>query len=133
MTVEFHNSRNSVWHAIQEALSSAGFVVADVRTLDKHVGSFKQVTAAGAVKQDLVISAYRPRADIEREFTLEGGTSEAAWMFVRGHLRQLPVVVERDSILEIVTERQDYLLYDRMVAFHVQRGVQVPLLSLIHI
>ncbi len=127
MTVEFHNSRNSVWHAIQEALSSAGFVVADVRTLDKHVGSFKQVTAAGAVKQDLVISAYRPRADIEREFTLEGGTSEAAWMFVRGHLRQLPVVVERDSILEIVTERQDYLLYDRMVAFHVQRGVQVPL------
>lgn len=34
MTVEFHNSRNSVWNAIQEALQHAGFVVADVRTLD---------------------------------------------------------------------------------------------------
>jgi hypothetical protein len=29
MTVVFHNSRNSVWNAIQEAMLSAGFVVAD--------------------------------------------------------------------------------------------------------
>ena len=36
MTVVFHNSHNSVWNAIQEAMSSAGFVVADVRTLDKQ-------------------------------------------------------------------------------------------------
>jgi len=35
MTVEFHNSSNMVWHSIQEALLRAGFVVADVRTLDK--------------------------------------------------------------------------------------------------
>ena len=32
MTVEFHNSSNAVWNAIQEALLRAGFVVADVRT-----------------------------------------------------------------------------------------------------
>jgi len=30
MTVEFHNSKNSVWNSIQEALQRAGFVVADV-------------------------------------------------------------------------------------------------------
>jgi hypothetical protein len=36
MTVEFHNSHNAVWNAIQEALLAAGFVVADVRTLDKQ-------------------------------------------------------------------------------------------------
>jgi DNA modification methylase len=35
MTVEFHNSHNAVWNSIQEALQQAGFVVADVRTLDK--------------------------------------------------------------------------------------------------
>lgn len=29
--------------------------------------------------------------------------------------------------MEILAERQNYLLYDRMVAFHVQRGVMVPL------
>ena len=36
---------NSVWNAIQEALQHAGFVVADVRTLDKQQGSYQQVTS----------------------------------------------------------------------------------------
>ena len=45
MTVVFHNSRNAVWNAIQEAMMAAGFIVADVRTLDKKQGSFRQVTA----------------------------------------------------------------------------------------
>jgi hypothetical protein len=57
MTVVFHNSRNAVWNAIQEAMLAAGFVVADVRTLDKQQGSYRQVTST-AVQQDLVISAY---------------------------------------------------------------------------
>ncbi|MBE3143356.1 MAG: DNA methylase, partial [Planctomycetes bacterium] len=35
MTIEFHNSQNAVWNAIQEALLQAGFMMADVRTLDK--------------------------------------------------------------------------------------------------
>jgi predicted RNA-binding Zn-ribbon protein involved in translation (DUF1610 family) len=43
MTVEFHNSSNTVWNAIQEAMSRAGFVIADVRTFDKKQGSFNQV------------------------------------------------------------------------------------------
>ncbi|MCL4418179.1 MAG: DNA methylase, partial [Actinobacteria bacterium] len=42
MTVEFHNSKNAVWNAIQEALQKAGFIVADVRTLDKQKGTTKQ-------------------------------------------------------------------------------------------
>ena len=42
MTVVFHNSRNAVWNAIQEAMQAAGFVVADVRTLDKQQGSFNR-------------------------------------------------------------------------------------------
>lgn len=36
MTVEFHNSKNAVWNAIQESLLRAGFIIADVRTLDKQ-------------------------------------------------------------------------------------------------
>jgi len=59
MTVVFHNSHNRVWHAIQEALQQAGFVVADVRTLDKQQGSFRQITS-DAAKQDLIISCYKP-------------------------------------------------------------------------
>jgi DNA modification methylase len=127
MTVEFHNSRNSVWNAIQEALQGAGFVVADVRTLDKQQGSFQQVTSANAVKQDLIISAYKPNGGLEQRFELEKGSAEGAWDFVRTHLRKLPIFVAKAGKVEIAGERQAYLLYDRMVAFHVQRGVTVPL------
>jgi hypothetical protein len=35
--------------------------------------------------------------------------------------------VTKGNRVETVAERQDYLLYDRMVAFHVQRGFPVPL------
>ena len=127
MTVVFHNSHNSVWNAIQEAMTSVGFVVADVRILDKQQSSYRQVTGITAVKKDLVISAYRPSNELEERFKISVGREESAWEFVRSHLRQLPVFVLKGSQVETVVERQDYLLYDRMVAFHVQRGYAVPL------
>lgn len=127
MTVEFHNSKNSVWGSIQEALQSAGFVIADVRTLDKQQGSFQQVNSGSAVKQDLVISAYKPNGGLEERFRLESGTENSVWDFVRTHLNQLPVFVSKDGQVEVIGERQNYLLFDRMVAFHVQRGVTVPM------
>lgn len=105
----------------------AGFVIADVRTLDKKQGTFKQVTSTTAVKQDLVISAYKPNGGLEKRFTLVAGTEEGVWDFVRTHLKQLPVFVEKDGRAEVIAERQNYLLYDRMVAFHIQRGVAVPM------
>ncbi|OQX61659.1 MAG: hypothetical protein B5M51_07430 [Anaerolinea sp. 4484_236] len=127
MTVEFHNSKNYIWNNIQEAILRAGFVVADVRSIDKKQGSFNQVTASGAVKQDLIISAYKPRTGFEQRFLEQAGTTDGAWDFVRQHLTQLPVVVNKDGQLETLSERQDYLLFDRMVAFHIQRGATVPL------
>lgn len=127
MTVEFHNSKNSVWNAIMEALQTAGFVIADIRTLDKKQGSFKQVTSASAVKQDLIISCYKPNEGLEERFKIEAGSEEGVWDFVRMHLRNLPVFIPKDGKVEVIAERQNYLLYDRMVAFHVLRGVTVPL------
>lgn len=127
MTVEFHNTAASVWNAIQEALQRAGFVVADVRTLDKQQGTFKQVTALGAVKQDLVISAYKPNGGLESRFRLKAGTQESVWDFTQTHLKHLPVFVAKGARVEVVAERHDYLLFDRMVAFHIMRGVSVPL------
>lgn len=130
MTVEFHNSRNTVWNAIQEAIQKSGFIIADVRTLDKKQGSYNQVRGAEqAIKQDLVISAYKPRDSFTRRFKLEAGTEETAWAFVRQHLSNVPVVVDsdRDGKLDIVAERQAFLLFDRMVAYHIMRGIAVPL------
>ena len=126
ITVVFHNSRNAVWTAIQEAMLAAGFVVADVRTMDKQQGSYRQVTST-AVKQDLVISAYKPNDGLEERFTLTKGAEDGVWDFLRTHLGQLPVFVAKDGRVEVVNERQPHLLFDRMVAFHVLRNVTVPL------
>ena len=65
--------------------------------------------------------------DWEDRFRLQAGTEDGARDFVRSHLRRLPVFVGRDGRAEVIAERQSYLLFDRMVAFHVQRGVTVPL------
>ena len=78
LTVEFHNSKNAVWNAIQASLSRAGFIIADVRTLDKNQGSFNQVKGATqAIKQDLVISAYKPQEAFVRKFIENAGTDVA--------------------------------------------------------
>lgn len=127
MTVEFHNSKNAVWNAIQESLQRAGFIIADVRTLDKKQTSFKQVTTSSAVKQDLVISAYKPKESFRREFTLRTGSAETAWAFVQQHLDNLPVVVKSNNSIEVLSERQAFLLFDRMVAYHIMCGIAVPM------
>jgi len=57
ITVVFHNSMASVWNAIQESMAYAGFIVAQVTVLDKVKKTHTQVTAAGAVKNDLIINA----------------------------------------------------------------------------
>lgn len=127
VTIEFHNSKNAVWNAIQEGLFRAGFIVADIRVINKQQGSFNQVTAQGAVKQDLVISAYKPREAFVREFSQRAGDPEMAWEFVRQHLQNVPIAPDSTGKIEVVAERQDYLLFDRMVAFHIMNGIPVPM------
>ncbi|MEP0805624.1 MAG: DNA methylase [Chloroflexota bacterium] len=128
MTVEFHNSQNAVWNSILEGLLRAGFMIADVRTLDKKQGTFKQVTTTSAVKQDLIISAYKPAAEFEQKFVAENGSVRGAWEFISQHLEHVaPPTLKGDNLIEFIEERAPYLLYDRMVAYHIQRGLSVPL------
>jgi DNA modification methylase len=127
ITVEFHNSKNIVWHAIQEAVQSAGFVVADVSVLDKKQGTFKQYTSVNSMRKDLVISAYKPARDVVGRKQLGSETQDAAWVFVAQHLGHLPVVDVTQGELSIVAERTPYLLFDRMVGYFVRRGIAVPI------
>ena len=127
MTVEFSNSSNEVWTVIQQALAAAGFVVADTRVLDKETGSYRQVTAVNAVKRDLIISCYKPATDTTDAVLAAGGGAEGVWVFVREHLRHLPVTDGRRGKARVVRERHADRIYDRMVAFHVSSGLPVPM------
>lgn len=127
MTVEFSNSATEVWAAIQHGLAQAGFVVADTRIFDKQQHSYRQVTAANAVKQDLIISAYKPRAATVETTVLAQGSEEGVRAFLADHLAHLPVKDGRRREPRVVRERMPDRLYDRMVAFHVARGIDVPM------
>ena len=127
MTVEFSNTQASVWNAIQIALQEAGFVVANVSALDKKQGSFKAVTTTTAVKQDLVISAYKPNDELEERFSKAGGGADSAWDFTRTHLHYLPVVKFRSGSLEFIAERDPRIIFDRMVAWFVGHNSPVPM------
>ena len=127
MTVVFSNSKAAVWNAIQVALQQAGFVVAEVTALDKVQGSYRQVTSTTAVKQDLVISAYKPNGGLEDRFKKSGATVESAWDFVQTHLRNLSVTKVRNGELEFIVERDPRRIFDRMVAWFVRHDAPVPL------
>lgn len=129
MTVEFSNTQASVWNTIQTALQEAGFVVANVSALDKKQGSFKAVMTTTAVKQDLIITAYKPNGGLEERFERRGGTEESVWDFVSSHLRQLPVVKTKSANIEFIAERDPRILFDRMVAWFIQHNAPVPLSS----
>jgi len=127
MTVVFSNSKASVWNAIQVALQQAGFVVAEVTALDKVQGSYRQVTSTTAVKQDLVISAYKPNGGLEQRFRERGASEASAWDFVQTHLRYLPVAKTKNGELEFIVERDPRRIFDRMVAWFVRHDAPVPL------
>lgn len=129
MTVEFSNTSASVWNNIQAALADAGFIVANVSALDKKQGSFKAVTTPTAVRQDLIISAYKPNGGFEERFISEAETEEGVWDFVRTHLKYLPVAKIKDGKLVTVSERDPRILYDQLVAYYVRKGYNVPISS----
>ena len=126
MTVEFSNTSAAIWNGIQNAIQRAGFVIANVAALDKQQGSFKAVTTATAVKQDLVISCYKPSAEFEKKIKAES-TSVSVWDFIAEHLHHLPVHISKESSTTAVIERSPKILFDRLITFYLMRGLPIPL------
>lgn len=129
MTVVFSNTQAAVWNGIQTALQESGFVIANVSALNKQQGSFNAVTNATSVKQDLVITAYKPNGGLEDRFQKSGGNVDSVWDFVRTHLSYLAPVKMKGGELEFIKERDPRIIFDRMVAWFVRHGFPVPLSS----
>jgi len=116
ITIVFHNSKSSIWNAIQDSLGKAGFIVSQVSIMDKKQGTFKQVTSAGAVKNDLVISAYKPKTSFDKKFLEQAGEGLEE-EFVKMHLTHLKA--------ELSVERTEQMLYSKLLAYYVQRSYTV--------
>jgi len=127
ITVEFHNTQASIWNVIQESLGRSGFVVAQTGTLDKGSSTILQDIRQGAVNNDIIISAYKPKESFINEFRTVAGSIEGTWSFIRNHLDQLPITIETKEAFDLIPERQPRILFDRMVSFHIQNGVTIPL------
>ena len=127
LTMEFSNTSASVWNSIQNALQGVGFIVANVAALDKKQGSFKAVTTTTAVKQDLVITCYKPSDKLTDKFFQTGGSKENVWDFIDEHLLHLPVHIEKGNSTTSVVERSPKILFDRLISYYVQKGFAIPM------
>lgn len=126
ITIEFSNTSASVWNSIQNALQAVGFIVVNVAALDKKQGSFKAVTTTTAVKQDLVITCFKPSDKLVTN-TGKSEPRQSAQEFVEEYLIHLPVHVQRNLSTTAVVERSAKILYDRLISYYVQHGYDIPM------
>lgn len=127
MSVVFSNTKAEVWNSINTSIQNSGFVIANVSSLDKKKGSFKAVTTPTAVNQDLVISCYKPSSEFDQKFNQHKHSDVGVWEFVAEHLEHLPVHLVSGNSTTAIIERSPKILFDRLIAFYVQRGLPVPI------
>lgn len=127
LTVEFSNTKASVWNALQHVIQSSGFIIASVDALDKKRGGFHSMITTTAVKQDLVISAYKP--DESSENLIRAGEESSLWSFISQHLEKLTVFNGTKGNFVLNVERTPRIIFDRMVAYYIQKGTQIPISS----
>jgi len=127
ITIEFSNTSASVWNSIQNALQSVGFVVVNVAAIDKKQGSFNAVTTTTAVKQDLVITCYKPSDAIIEKFEKSEDKAKTAMDFIEELLVHLPVHLSKGESTTAVIERSPKILFDRLISYYVQKGYAIPM------
>ena len=125
MTVEFSNTNAGIWNSIQQAITKAGFVIANVSALNKGQGGMRSITTTTAVKQDLAISCYKPFITLQN--IKQNEIEKNIWCFIEEHLQHLPNYIIKNNKLECVIERDQRFLYDRVISYFVQNNIAIPL------
>lgn len=128
MTVEFSNTSASFWNSLQHSIKSAGFIIAAITDLNKERGGLHAMLGPTAVKQDLAISCYKP-SDILKEKVIEE-PSHSLWDMVEDHLSRVAKFIKNEQGLVYITERDPRIIYDRVISYYVQMGLDIPLDSI---
>lgn len=124
MTVEFSNTKASIWNAIQTAIQNSGFVITSVSSFDKVHGGLKSMRYTTSVKEDLIITCYKPSETILDK--LSKGTVLSPWEFISDHLQHLPVHIEKGNATTTIIERNPKILFDRLISYFVVNGMPIP-------
>ncbi len=127
MSVEFHNTKASIWNILQNSIMKAGFVIAQISKLDKGGTTILADIRPGAAVQDLIISCYKPSIGFEEEGFAKNSTKEYVWDFIEHHLEKLALTSIEDGRAHAVSERNPRILYDRMLSYYILHGFEVPM------
>jgi DNA modification methylase len=126
MTVEFSNTNAAIWNAIQYSIQKAGFIISNVSALDKVHGGIKSMRYTTSVKQDLIITCYKP--DVKIELSVENHDSNSSvWDFVSNHLSHLPLHLKIENNTTAIVERNAKILYDRLVSYYLMKNLPIPI------
>ena len=111
-TLVFHSTSADIWNAFQSAYTKAGLSVECAGVLDKTQGSFKQVTAAGAVRGDpvLLLRKEAPKANI---------SALNVWSVAEQLFRE--AIASSDP-----GEKTAQRLYSRLVSYYLSIHQKVP-------
>lgn len=126
MTVEFNSTKSDIWNIIQTSLVRSGFIITSVNSLNKGQGTFNSQTNPTSVKQDLIISCYKESDDFKNKFEDIKSTRYGVVEFIKNHLEHLPIHFIFENKTKSIFERNSKILYDRLVAYYVQRSLMVP-------
>ena len=127
MSVIFSNTNAATWNAIQLALQNSGFVISDVSFLNTNRPGLHGIIGPTAVKQPMVISCYKPSSEFDEKFIENQSSNIGIWDFVDEHLNHLPIHLVDGTSTAAIIERSPKILFDRLIAFYVQRSLPVPI------
>lgn len=126
MCVEFHNTQASIWNLLQNAINSAGFIIAQVLKLDKGSTTILADIRPGAAVQDLLINCYKSKNETGESCDIKL-SDYSEWDFIDEHLQRLPLAHIADNVLSPTTERSSRILFDRMVAYFLIKKYNINL------
>ena len=127
MTVVFSNTSASVWNSIQYSINRAGFIISSVVGFNKGKGGLQALIGPTAVNQDLAISCYKPSSEFDEKFNRSQNSDIGIWDFVEEHLKHLPIHLTSGNSTTAIIERSPKILFDRLIAFYVQKSLPVPI------
>lgn len=116
ITIEYHNSKSSIWNGLQEAITKAGFVIAHTSILKNKGGSFVINVSPNSVANDLIINAYKPNEGFLEKFLTQAGANVEI-EFVNIFLSNLPI--------QPMIERTEKMIYTKMIGYYLQKGYQI--------